>query len=142
MLVLRVGQCPRTKLLEIPVADSNAAEALKDEFLVATTEDQRKAFRSLGYEPHGYASAVEFISRGREGSCDCIITDFEMPGMSGLDLIRLLNARGSTVPVIMISGSSEPGPEAKAAADGAFCRLTKPFEAGALIGLLEAALKI
>jgi FixJ family two-component response regulator len=118
-------------------------------FIISVIDDD-ESFRiaivgllgSLGYEAHGYASAIEFISSGGGGSCDCIITDFEMPGMSGLDLIRLLNAGGSTVPVIMITGCSEPSLEAKAVADGAFCLLTKPFEANALIGRLEGALKI
>jgi FixJ family two-component response regulator len=98
--------------------------------------------RSLGYEAQGFTSAVEFINSGEEGSCDCIITDFCMPRMSGLDLIQLLTARGSTVPVIMVTGRPEPGLEAKAAAGGAVCLLMKPFEDDALIGYLERALKI
>ena len=98
--------------------------------------------RSLGYQAQGFTSAVEFINSGEEGSCDCIITDFCMPRMSGLDLIQLLTARGSTVPVIMVTGRPEPGLEAKAAAGGAVCLLMKPFEDDALIGHLERALKI
>jgi FixJ family two-component response regulator len=97
--------------------------------------------RSLGYEAQGFASAVEFMNCAGEGSCDCIITDFKMPGMSGLDLIELLNARGSTVPVVMVTGCSDPGLEARAVACGAVCLLTKPFGADALIGYLEGALK-
>ena len=97
---------------------------------------------SLGYEARSFASAVEFIDRGGEGSCDCIVTDFSMPGMSGLDLIQLLTARGSTVPVIMVTGHSEPGLEAEAAASGAVCLLVKPFKEDALIVCLERALKI
>ena len=122
---------------------------MSGEFIISVLDDDESfriaivgLLRSLGYEAHGYASAVEFISGGGGGACDCIITDFEMPGMSGLDLIRLLKAGGSTVPVIVISGCAEPGLEARAAADGAFCLLTKPFEADALIGVLEGALKI
>ena len=98
--------------------------------------------RSLGYEALGFTSAAEFIDRGGEGSCDCIITDFKMPRMNGLELIQLLAARGSTIPVIMVTGCSEPKLEAKAAAVGAVCLLMKPFEADALIGYLELALKI
>jgi FixJ family two-component response regulator len=122
---------------------------VSEEFLIAVIDDDEsfrialvRSLRSLGYEAQGFASAVEFINTGGEESCDCIITDFEMPEMSGLDLIQLLNARGSTVPVIMVTGCSEPELEAKVAAGGAICLLTKPFEADALIGSLEGALKI
>jgi FixJ family two-component response regulator len=100
------------------------------------------SLRSLGYDANGFASGEEFIGGGGEGLCDCIITDLHMPGMSGLDLIRLLTARGSKLPAIMVTGRSEPGLEAKAAADGALCLLTKPFEIDALMSCLERAQKI
>ena len=122
---------------------------MSGEFVISVIDDD-ESFRtalvglvcSLGYEAQGFTSAVEFINSGEEGSCDCIITDFCMPKMSGLDLIQLLNSRGSTVPVIMVTGRTEPELEAKAAAVGAVCLLMKPFEADALIGYLEVALKI
>ena len=122
---------------------------MSGEFIISVIDDDESfrtalvgLLRSLGYEAQGFASAVEFINRGGERWCDCIITDFNMPGMSGLDLIQLLTARGSTVPVIMVTGRPEAGLEAKAAAGGAVCLLMKPFEDDALIGYLERALKI
>jgi FixJ family two-component response regulator len=119
------------------------------EFIISVIDDD-ESFRtalvgllhSLGYGAQGFASAVEFIDGGGEGSCDCVITDFKMPRMNGLELIQLLTARGSRVPVIMVTGCSEPELEAKAAAVGAVCLLMKPFEADALIGHLERVLKI
>ena len=119
------------------------------EFIISIIDDDESfrtalvgLLRSLGYEAQGFTSAVEFINSGEEGSCDCIITDFCMPKMSGLDLIQLLTARGSTVPVIMVTGRPESGLEAKAAASGAVCLLMKPFKEDALITSLERALKI
>jgi FixJ family two-component response regulator len=119
------------------------------EFIISVIDDDESfrtslvgLLRSLGYEAQGFTSAVEFIDSGEEEACDCIITDFCMPKMSGLDLIQLLTARGSTVPVIMVTGRPEPGLKAKAAAAGAVCLLMKPFDDDALIGYLERALKI
>jgi FixJ family two-component response regulator len=119
------------------------------EFTISVIDDDESfrtalvgLLRMLEYEAQGFASAVEFINSGGEESCDCIITDINMSGMSGLDLIQLLIARGSTVPVIMVTGRSEPGLEAKVAASGAVCLLMKPFEEDALIDYLEKALKI
>jgi FixJ family two-component response regulator len=119
------------------------------EFIIAVIDDDDSfrialvgLLRSLGYEAQGFASAEEFIKSGEEGSCDCIITDFSMPGMSGLDLIQLLTARGSSVPVIVVTGHSKLGLEAKVSASGAVCLLIKPFKEDALIVCLERALKI
>jgi FixJ family two-component response regulator len=97
---------------------------------------------SLGYGARGFASAEEFEGVNAEGACDCIITDIQMPGMSGIDLAQLIRARGSAVPVIMITARPEPGLEARAKASGAICLLRKPFDSTALIGCLERALKI
>ena len=95
---------------------------------------------SLGFRARGFASAEEFLASSEENSCDCVITDIHMPGMSGLDLQRQLRARDWQVPVIMITG--EPGLEARVEASGAICLLKKPFGADALVGCLEKALEI
>jgi FixJ family two-component response regulator len=100
------------------------------------------SLRSLGYAAEGFASAEEFIAANGAGSSDCLITDLHMRGMSGIDLIRELQARGSALPAIMITGRPEPGLETKATALGAICLLRKPFETDALIQCLEKALKI
>jgi len=116
------------------------------ELLVAVIDDD-PSFRvalvdslsSLGYGVRGFASAEDFIAANLEGSCDCIITDIQMSGMSGLDLKQLLTARNSRVPVIMITGHAEPGLEASVSAVGSVGLLRKPFEASALTGCLERA---
>ncbi|MBR0731707.1 FixJ family two-component response regulator [Bradyrhizobium japonicum] len=93
---------------------------------------------SLGYRARGFPSAEEFLAEGL-GSCDCVITDIQMPGMSGLDLKRLLAARGSTTPLIMITARADPDLEAKAIASGAVGFLRKPFATDVLIGCLDNA---
>ena len=103
--------------------------------LVAVIDDDEpfrtaliESLDSLGYGARGFASAEEFVATDGEKSCDCVITDIHMPGMSGFDLNRLLMSRESKVPVIMITARAEPGLEAKAAAAGVVCLLRKPFE--------------
>jgi FixJ family two-component response regulator len=65
-----------------------------------------------------------------------------MPGMSGLDLARLLTARRRGVPVVMVTARSDLGIDDQAAAIGAICLLRKPFKTKALIDCLEKALKV
>jgi FixJ family two-component response regulator len=119
---------------ELPIAVIDDDES----FRIALVE----SLRSQGYGARGFASAEEFIAEDGEDPCDCVITDIHMPGMSGLDLKRLLTTRGSGVPVIMITARADPGLEARAAASGAVCLLRKPFESEALINCLQRALKV
>jgi len=118
------------------------------ELLVAVIDDDEpfrtalvESLGSLGYGARGFASAEEFVARDGERSCDCVITDIHMSGMSGFDLKQLLTSRGSTLPVIMITALADPGLESKATAAGAVCLLKKPFQSTALIGCLDKALK-
>ena len=101
-----------------------------------------ESLRSLGYGARGFASAEEFISWEADKSCDCVITDIHMPGMSGLDLARQLTGRRRGVPVVMVTARSDLGIDARAAANGAICLLRKPFETDALIDCLERALNV
>ena len=94
---------------------------------------------SFGYRVCGFASVEEFLAAGP--SCDCIITDIHMPGMSGLDLGRHLTIRGSKVPIILITARSEEGLDARVAASGAVCLLRKPFGFDDLIGWLNRILE-
>jgi FixJ family two-component response regulator len=97
--------------------------------------------KSLGYDARGFDSAEAFAESGAMSSSACVITDIQMPGMSGIELKQLLLRRRCPVPVIMITARHEAGLEEKAHAAGAACYLRKPFAATALIQCLERALK-
>lgn len=96
--------------------------------------------KCVGYAAQGYASAEAFLDNGGAAASDCIITDINMPGLSGIELAERLRGGGRDVPVIMITARADPGLEAKALAGGAFCFLKKPFEMDRLIASVEDAL--
>ena len=97
--------------------------------------------RSAGYDASGFASAEEFLGCGTIEAFACIITDVQMPGMSGIELKQHLTASQYSVPVIMITARHDPGLEAQATASGAVSFLRKPFDADVLIRSLEGALE-
>jgi len=128
--ILRKGRCvPAGPLISIIDDDDSMRSAV-----VALV-------RSAGYDAHGFASAEKFLGSGTVESFACIITDIQMPGMSGIELKQHLTASQCSVPVIMITARHDPGLEEQAIASGAACFLRKPFEADALIRCLEDALK-
>ncbi len=97
--------------------------------------------RSLGYRANAYGSAEDFLLSGTCGASACIITDIQMPGLSGIDLKHRLDAGTCRAPVIMITGRPEQRLSEQAEACGAFCVLKKPFDASALIACIDRALK-
>lgn len=97
--------------------------------------------RSLGWRAQAYDCAEAFLADDAAIESDCVVTDIQMPGCSGIELKQQLTARGSDVPVIMITARDEPALKARAQAAGAFCFLRKPFAGDALIVCLEDALK-
>ena len=96
--------------------------------------------RSLGHRVEGFASAEAFLDAGAPARSQCIVTDIQMPGLSGIDLKNRLDDEGSSVPVIMITARPEPLLHARAMESGAFCLLKKPFETEEFITCLDKAL--
>lgn len=98
--------------------------------------------RSLGHGASSFDSAESFLSSDARSKADCIITDIQMPGLSGIDLIRRLRSGGHLVPVIAITARTEVGLEDAALAGGALCLLRKPFDMDMLVAQLEQALRL
>ena len=95
--------------------------------------------RSLGYDVHGYGSAEALLEDGSLSRFACIVTDIQMPSMSGIELKERLTESRYARPVIMITARHEPDLERRALASGAFCFLRKSVEPKELIGWVKKA---
>lgn len=109
-----------------------------DESVRATTDS---LVRSLGCIVHTFSSAEEFLRSDRVDDFACVITDVQMPGMSGVQLQDHMRDEGSRVPIIFFTAFPDEKTRAQALAAGATCYLTKPCDGDSLIRCLEAALK-
>src|SRR5215467_274519 len=58
--------------------------------------------RSLGYRTATFGSAEDFIQSNYIHETTCVISDVQMPGLSGVDLQRVLIAQGYTTPIIFV----------------------------------------
>jgi FixJ family two-component response regulator len=61
---------------------------------------------SLHADVRDYDSAESYLDSDRSKT-DCLITDVELPGMSGLELLRLLRSRGVPDPVILLGAEED-----------------------------------
>jgi two-component system response regulator FixJ len=87
-----------------------------------------------------YPSADDFLTQIETLDPGCIVTDVRMPGMSGLELVRVLAERGVSHPVIVITAHGDVAMAVEAMRAGAVDFLEKPFEDEALLGSIRYAL--
>jgi len=103
-------------------------------------EAVKSLIRSLGYEAVTFASAEEYLGTDRARDSECIITDVQMPGMTGIDLQDRLIADGYCRPIIFMSALSAEDTGADASRTAASRFLKKPFSDERLIDCLDRAL--
>lgn len=96
--------------------------------------------RSVGYAGAGYDCAEAFLESREGRGADCVITDIQLPGLSGVDLALKLRDEATAPPVIIITARTESTILDRAAQTGALCVLHKPFAAEDLLACLERAL--
>ena len=118
---------PAAPTISIIDDDAWAREGIKD--LIA----------SLGFRTLTFASAEEFLEFGCVEVTSCIISDLQMPGMSGLDLQQHIADRQPKPSVILVTAYPDDKIRARALAAGAHGFLTKPFDEIRLMQCLTAA---
>lgn len=97
--------------------------------------------RSMGCEPSLFSCAEDFLASARSYETDCLISDVQMPGMTGLDLQAELLIKGYDIPIIFITAYPEESVRKRAKSLGAICFLSKPFDGQVMIDCIEQVLK-
>ncbi|HTU35950.1 MAG TPA: response regulator [Candidatus Acidoferrum sp.] len=96
---------------------------------------------SFGYEPVEFSGAREFLESSERGRVCCVISDIQMPGMSGLELQKIISAEERPIPTLLITAMPSDDGRKRALEAGAFCYLAKPFADEDLLGCIERALR-
>lgn len=115
-------------------------------FLVDDDASVRNALtrliKSAGYAAQAFASARDFLDYWRvgDGSPACLVLDVRMPGLSGLDLQRELQAANTLLPIIFITGHGDIPMSVSAMKEGAVDFLPKPVKDKVLLQAIEQAL--
>ena len=97
--------------------------------------------RSLGFTAHGFASARAFLNSAGWTKASCLISDIQMPEMSGIELHDVLREQGHNIPIIFITAFPDEKARARAVIRDAICFLSKPFDGESLLHCLKLALK-
>lgn len=114
--------------------------------LIDDDESLRRALarrlRAAGHVVEAFATPQEFLERGGGVALGCVITDLQMPGMSGLDLQAVLSAAAADVPFIFISGHGDVTTGVAAMRAGAVHFLQKPFSDDEILTAIGEALAL
>jgi|SRR5262245_27270574 len=96
---------------------------------------------SLGFDACTFASAEEFLQSPRLDDTACLITDLQMPGLSGIELQKSLLAQDRHIPIIFMTAFPEERMRTRAMDAGALGFLSKPFESQTLVTLIDKAIE-
>jgi FixJ family two-component response regulator len=114
--------------------------------LIAVVDDEasvRKALGRLlhaaGFESRLYAGGREFLEACRKEPPDCAVLDMHMPQMSGLEVLKRMNASGLFLPMVLITADDESGRCQRVLDEGAVSWLRKPIDGPQLIQCVEHA---
>lgn len=121
--------------------------ATSEEVMIAIIDDDDEVrsatenlIQSCGLETCTFGSAQDFLNSPAVAKSRCLITDVQMPGMTGMELSQALLDRGIHVPTIFITAFPQERLRQQAEALGAIGFLSKPFDAGRLLKCVGMAL--
>ncbi len=114
----------------IAIVDDDEAVRVATESLV----------RSLGLRALTFASAEEFLNAPSTADVGCLITDVQMPGMTGDELQARLLQLGRDIPTIFITAFPEERIRERVRRAGAIAFLSKPFDGNVMVDCIDKAL--
>ena len=98
--------------------------------------------RSAGYEPIAVESGEKALAHVVAAPPRLVVTDLRMPGMDGMALFDAIRQTNPALPVIVLTAHGTIPDAVTATQRGVFGYLTKPFDAGELLALIERALRL
>jgi FixJ family two-component response regulator len=114
---------------------------------VFVVDDQRQVrtglerlLRAAGFQVEAFASAQDFLATAGEKGPGCVILDYEMPGLNGLELQEVLAARGEHWEIVFLTGHGDIPKTVRAMQGGAVDFLVKPAGQEQILAAVHRAL--
>jgi FixJ family two-component response regulator len=103
-------------------------------------EASERLLNAAGYESRVFATAEALLADALHSPANCVVSDYMLPGMSGLALLEALRARGRQEPMVLVTAYDKPALRAEAQRLGVAAFLGKPFRGTLLLEAIEAAI--
>ena len=119
-------------------------ESAQTVYVVDDDRDVLKAIerllQSVGLSVATFPSAHNFLDRYDRNAPGCLVLDLALPGLSGLELQRVLEQQASPLPIVFLTGRGDIAKSVQAMKHGAADFLTKPVDDTELIAAIHEAL--
>lgn len=120
--------------------DDSFQQGLRQVIAIVDDDDgvrrsMKNLLHSIGYRAETYADAVSLLDEDLTRFC-LVISDLQMPGMSGLDLQGMLTRRCLGLPFLLMTAFPEPSLRQRALAAGACALFEKPCDMDELVDLI------
>jgi FixJ family two-component response regulator len=99
----------------------------------------RDLLKSAGFSTATFEDAASFLASASRASAACLVVDMRMPGMTGLELYRVLVASGDGIPAVLITAHPDEVTQSRAREAGIAYYLSKPFAPDDLLECVSAA---
>ena len=130
---------PKKTLKKMPKKKTPMISIVDDDEAVRNAT--KTLIRALGYRAVTFASAEEFLSSTCLHETSCLISDVQMPGLTGIELQDRLAASGHRIPIIFVTAFPDDRTRDRAMRSGAVSFMSKPYSEANLIVCLDRALK-
>ncbi len=124
----------------VPEAASDAEIFIVDDD-PAVRDALSVVFSIEGYRVADFSDGDAFLAAARSHPPACIILDVHMPGRSGLDILKDLNAENYPAPIFIISGHGDIPMAVEAIRHGALDFIEKPFDAKTVVARVREAVE-
>jgi FixJ family two-component response regulator len=108
---------------------------------ISVRESLELLIRKHGWHPETFTSAHEFLARPRQLAPSCLVLDFSLPGLNGLELQKRVAVELPYMPIIFLTGFGDIPMTVQAMKAGAVEFLTKPFSNEALLSAIRNAIE-
>jgi FixJ family two-component response regulator len=108
---------------------------------ISVRESLELLIRCEGLQPETFASAQEFLTRPRALVPNCLVLDYSLPGLNGLEVQKRVAVERKDMPIIFITGHGDVSMTVQAMKAGAVEFLTKPFGEEALLSAIRFAIE-
>ncbi len=122
-------------------------DTIGDSATILVVDDDRELLEVIREELSEFFFEVVAVNSGRSAleymkthRVDCVVTDYRMPEMNGLELIRALGLSYPSLPIILVTGNGSDEEVVRALSEGLFDYLDKPFKSPVLVNRIRNAL--